>query len=144
MKQFFNNFEATILAVSLGVTLAISTIFGFAGSSIIGTFWSWFWISNLLQFILFFIINSVLSQRERNIERALEIESLNQLAKFSVRLSCAYCQQQNDAFIQLNQKNMFKCVSCNQTNGIFMQFTATTLTTPLNLPDSKIQINQGE
>lgn len=134
--------EILVLSISLGTTLVLSTLFGFAGSAIIGTFWGWFWISFLFQFIGFFLYNSFLIQKERLIQQKFELETLEQLSKFSVRLNCAYCQQPNIAPIQLNQKNTFKCESCNQVNGVFMQFSATTLTTPIE--SVKIPVPQSE
>ena len=134
--------EILVLSISLGTTLVLSTLFGFAGSAIIGTFWGWFWISFLFQFIGFFLYNSFLIQKERLIQQKFELETLEQLSKFSVRLNCAYCQQPNVTPIQLNQKNTFKCESCNQVNGVFMQFSATTLTTPIE--SVKIPVPQSE
>jgi hypothetical protein len=126
-----NRLELIILSVSVGITIIVSTLFGFAGSSLIGTFWSWFWISALVQAILFATVNSFLYQKDRIIADQLSVLSLEQLSKFSIRIFCSYCQQQNTTPIQLNQKNSFKCESCNQVNGIVMQFTATPLTTPV-------------
>jgi hypothetical protein len=123
--------ELVILSISLGLTILVSTIFGFAGSSLTGSFWSWFWISILGQAILFALVNSVLLQRDRVTTEQLNIKALEQIAKFTIKLSCSYCQQINVVPIQLNTKNTFKCESCNQTNNISMQFIATPLTTPL-------------
>jgi hypothetical protein len=124
-------FELTIVGISLGITCFVSALFGLAGSSIIGTFWGWFWISLLIQFIGFVLYNSFLIQRDNTLNQQVEIESLDKLSKFTVKLTCAYCQQANAIPIQLNQRNTFKCESCNQVNGVSMQFMATTLTTPL-------------
>ena len=123
--------ELIILALSVGITAGVSTIFGFAGSSIIGAFWGWFWISFLLQVLIFVGYNTFMINKNQAIAQQQEIDLLDKLAKFSVRLSCAYCQQQNTIPIQLNQKNTFKCESCNQTNSVVMQFSAATLTTPI-------------
>ena len=123
--------ELIVLAVSFGLTAAVSTIFGFAGSSIIGAFWGWFWISFLVQFLLFVGYNTFMINKSEAIAQQQEIDLLDKLSKFSVRLSCAYCQQPNTTPIQLNQKNTFKCESCNQTNSVVMQFSAATLTTPI-------------
>ena len=126
-----NKLTLTVLGISLGTTCLVSTLFGFAGSSIIGTFWGWFWISLLVQFIGFVAYNSFLIQRDQAINQQAEIETLDKLAKFTIKVTCAYCQQANVTPIQLNQRNTFKCESCNQVNGISMQFMATTLTSPI-------------
>lgn len=120
-----------IIGISLGLTVLFSTLFGFAGSAIIGTFWGWFWVAMLVQIIGFVAINSYLLQRDNIQLQQAEVEALEQLSKFTIKVSCAYCQQYNTTPVQLNQRNTFKCESCNQVNGISMQFMATTLTSPI-------------
>ena len=126
-----NKFTLTVLGISVAITCLVSTLFGFAGSTIIGTFWGWFWVSLLVQFIGFVTVNSFLIQRDNAMVQQVEIEAMDKLSKFTIQLACAYCQQSNITPIQLNQRNTFKCESCNQVNGISMQFMATTLTTPI-------------
>lgn len=133
MKQIFKSTEFIIASASILVTIIVSTIFGFTGSTLIGTFWSWFWISLLTQVIGFFVVNSFLLQKKIENERILEIQEMKEISKFSINLNCAYCKQANITPIILNKKNTFKCVACNQVNGVFMQFTATTLTTPIDV-----------
>jgi hypothetical protein len=120
-----------VIGISVGLTCLISTLFGFAGSTIIGTFWGWFWVTFLIQFVGFIVFNSYLIQRDSLQQQQVELEALDKLSKFTIKLTCAYCQQYNTTPIQLNQKNTFKCESCNQVNGISMQFMATTLTSPI-------------
>ena len=120
-----------IIGISIGLTILFSTLFGFAGSAIVGTFWGWFWVTMLLQVIGFIAVNSYLLQRDSIQLQQAETEALEQLSKFTIKVSCAYCQQYNTTPIQLNQRNTFKCESCNQVNGISMQFMATTLTSPI-------------
>jgi hypothetical protein len=96
-----------------------------------GTFWGWFWLSFLVQFIGFIAWNSYLLQREKEVQFKLELEELETLSKFVVRLTCSYCGLNHDVPIRLNVKNTFKCTNCNQTNGVYMQFNATQLTTPI-------------
>lgn len=133
--------EFLILLLSLGVTLVVSSLAGAAGSTIIGTFWGWFWISLLVQVVIFVGWNSYLIQRDRTLQMQLAIDEMEAVSKFAVSLSCAYCGQKHEVPIQLNRKNNFKCEGCKQTNGVFMQFTTTTITTPIEsvkipIPDS--------
>jgi hypothetical protein len=123
--------EILILSISIGLTALLSTLFGLAGSAIVGTFWGWFWISVLVLFVGFAVINSYFLRKDAQISEALELEALREISKITVRLSCAYCQQFNSTQITVNQRNMFKCESCNQVNGVSMQFMATTLTSPI-------------
>lgn len=131
-----------IVGISIGLTALFSTLFGFAGSAIVGTFWGWFWVTMLIQIIGFLSINSYLLQRDSIQLQQAETEALEQLSKFTIKVSCAYCQQYNITPIQLNQRNTFKCESCNQVNGISMQFMATTLTSPIE--SVKIPIENSE
>lgn len=126
-----NKTAFAVLTGSIALTSLVSTLFGFAGSTIIGTFWGWFWVSLLFQFIGFVAYNSFLIQRDDIAMQRAEIETLDKISKFTIKLNCAYCQQLSVTPIQLNQRNTFKCESCNQVNGISMQFMATTLTTPI-------------
>ena len=127
-----NKFTLTVVGISLGITSVISSLFGLAGSTIIGTFWSWFWISFLVQFIGFVVVNSFLIQKDNVVLRQTEMAVLDKLSKFTVTLSCAYCKQPSLVPIQLNQRNTFKCEGCNQVNGVSMQFLSTTLTSPVD------------
>lgn len=132
--------EVKILGYSILLTCGISTLFGFAGSSIVGTFWSWFWISLLIMFLGFVSYNSFLIQRDNISLQEAEVEALKHISKISIKIACAYCQMPNVSIIQLNQKNTFKCESCNQVNGVSTQFMATAITTPIE----SINIPAGE
>ena len=134
--------EIVIICLSIFLTFFFSAIFGFAGSSIYGKFWGWFWVTFLIQVIGFAVWNSYLSQKEFATNQQAEIDALEQFSKFAVKLTCAYCKQPSDVPIQLNQKNTFRCGNCNQTNGVFMQFTATTMTTPIE--SVKLPIHDSE
>jgi hypothetical protein len=134
-KLFFK-----VLILSILCTSIVSTLFGFAGSSIIGTFWGWFWVSLLVQFIGFIAYNSYLIQKDDIALQQTEIQALEQLSKFVIRMNCAYCNQQANVPIQLNRKNTFKCESCNQVSGVSMQFIATTITTPI--PSATLPIKE--
>lgn len=137
-----NKTEIKILAYSLLITSLISVLFGFAGASIIGTFWSWFCISFLVQFIGFILYNSFLIQKDSIALQEAEVEALKQISKISIKVNCAYCQMPNVTPVQLDRKNTFKCEGCNQVNGVAMQFMATTITTPLQSIKRPLQENE--
>ena len=123
--------ELLILGISLAATFLVSSLFGLIGPLVVGTFWGWFSISFLVQIIGFMAFNSFLIQKDNAIAELTQIQAFETFSKFTVQLTCAYCQQANNVPIQLNQRNMFKCESCNQTNAVTMQFSATALTTPI-------------
>lgn len=131
LKKHMKKPELIVLAISLSITCAISVLLGFAGSAIVGTFWAWFWIGCLFQLLVFVGINSFLIQKDNAIQQQNALLEFETFSKFTVSLTCGYCQQNNVVPIQLNQRNTFKCESCNQTNSVSMQFTAIPVTTPI-------------
>jgi hypothetical protein len=137
-----NRFELTIILISVAITLFFSAVIAAAGSLIYGAFWGWFGITFAFQIIGFTIWNSYLLQKDNAIAQQNEVEELRALSNISIKLSCAYCNRPNDIPIQLNRKNTFKCDYCSQVNGVFMQFTSTTLTTPID--SIKLPINETE
>lgn len=120
-----------VLGISLSITVGFSILIGLAGSTIIGSFWSWFFLSLLGLIVLFAITNSYFLQKDSIIVQEIENEALEKISKITIRLNCAYCNQPNTFPVQLSQKNSFVCESCNQTNGVSINFMATTLTTPI-------------
>lgn len=131
LKTFILKPERLVILLSLSFTMLVSFVVGVGGALITGKFWGFFLIAFGIQFIVFAIVNTML-QRKDTIEGVKVInQQLEALSKFTIRLSCAYCQTQNVTPIQLNQENRFKCESCNQVNSIKMQFIAAQITTPL-------------
>lgn len=137
-----NKIEALTVTFSIVITTVFSCLISFAGASLYGSFWSWFAISFLLQVIGFVIWNSYLIQKDNALAFQAEFDSLKMNPVIVTKMSCAYCSQANETQIQLNKKNTFKCVSCNQVNGIVIQLTSTTLTTPVE--SVKLPVNQTE
>lgn len=134
-----------ILSLSVGITIGLSILFGLAGSTIIGTFWGWFWLSFLGQVVVFALANSYFLQKDSIVVQQIENEALDKLSKFTIRLSCAYCGTSNTLPIILGQKNTFVCESCNQTNSVSINFMATTITTPIeSLAFSKLESKPTE
>jgi hypothetical protein len=148
LKEFFTRPETLVLLISIGFTALVSILIGTAGYMIAGKFWGFFIISFCVQFIIFAIINTFLLRKDAIESVAIVNEQLDKLSKFTVRLTCSYCSQNNVVLIVLNQENRYKCDSCNQVNGIKMQFFSTQITTPLTKilqsgPDESIQTTSG-
>ena len=122
-----NKLTFLIFFGSLLITALVSCLFGFVGPSIAGTFWSWFCVSMITQILGFVVVNSFLIQRDVLAQQLIQTSP----KEFTIKLNCSYCQQPNFCEVDVNQKNTFKCESCNQVNGILMQFTATALTSPI-------------
>jgi hypothetical protein len=140
LKIFLKKPEFLIVGFSLLITSLVSVIVGLGGYFIAGSFLGWFVVAFGIQFILFAIINTFLQRKDQlDVNKVLN-EQLEALSKISVQLACSYCKTSNIIPITLNQENRFQCQSCNQVNGIKMQFFSTQLTTPLN----KVLIPTGD
>lgn len=138
-----NRLEIKVLIYSILLTCLISALFGFAGSTIVGTFWGWFCISLLVLFVGFISYNSFLIQKDNIALQDAEVQALKEISKISIKVACTYCQMPNVTLIQLNRKNTFKCESCNQVNGVTMQFMATAITTPLDTITMPVNKNES-
>jgi hypothetical protein len=130
-KNIFKNPEYLVLLISLLFTTLISLGVGIGGVLITGKFWGFFLIAFVFQFIVFAIINTFLQRKDLIESTKLVNEQLEASSKYLINLSCSYCQINNVTPIVLNQENRFKCESCNQVNGVKMQFFSTQITTPL-------------
>lgn len=138
--SFLKKPEFLVVTFSLLFTLLVSTLCGLGGFFILNKFWGFFLISLVLQFVVFAIVNTFLRRKEFIETTKLINEQLEAVSKYVINLSCAYCQASNQTPIILNQENRFKCSSCNQINGVKMQFLSTQITTPLK----KIMIPVGD
>lgn len=139
-KQYIFRPESLVILLSLGFTGLVSAVVGGGGALITGSFWGFFWVAFGIQFVMFAIINSFLQRKDLIEGTEASNKQLEALSKFVVKLTCSYCQLPNDIPIKLNQENRFECVSCNQVNGVKMQFFSTQITTPLN----KVLLPVGE
>jgi hypothetical protein len=130
--QLLKRPETLIIGYSLGITVLVSSVVAAGGYFLFGSFWGTFVITFGIQFILFAIINTFLQRKDQIEINKILTEQLDALSKFTIKLNCAYCKTPNTFPITLNQENRFQCESCNQVNGVKMQFFATQITTPLN------------
>jgi hypothetical protein len=140
IRNIFKRPEYLVLLVSLLFTTLISTGVGIGGLLITGKFWGFFLIAFVLQFIVFAVINTLLQRKDLIETTKLINEQLEATSKYIINLTCSYCQISNSVPFVLNQENRFKCESCNQINGVKMQFFSTQITTPLK----KITMPLGE
>jgi len=129
IRDFFGRPEIKILCLSVGLTLFVSSIISFGIYLFKGIFWTPFFITIGLQFIIFIILNSIQSSKDFVTYTKLQNEALDTMSKYTIQVQCAYCKQNNIAPIVLNKENKFACESCKQVNGIKMQFFTTQITT---------------
>jgi hypothetical protein len=123
--------ETLIAILSLCITGCISAIVGTGCKLMFGVFLGPFIIAFGVQFVLFFVVNTILQKRDTLTEIKLANEQLEALSKHLIKLTCSYCSKPNTLSITLNRENRFKCEFCQQMNGVKMQFFATQITTPI-------------
>jgi len=130
-KKILNKLEILVIGISLSFSSLVSSVFGLAGWLVVGKFWGFFLMALALQFVVFAIVNTFLRRKDLIETTKLINEQLEATSKHLINLTCAYCQITNTIPIVLNEENRFKCESCNQINGVKMQFFSTQITTPL-------------
>lgn len=122
---------------SFGVTAGIALLLaGLAHIAFNTNFWGWFGVIFVAQFVLFYILNTVLAQISANkaIRDAAKIQADAidaALATQSLSLDCAYCNTTNIVPVVISQENIFKCISCNSSNAVMMNFFAARVTNPV-------------
>lgn len=106
------------MIVSILITLCISFIFGVIGYFTGGDIVRWFSISLVLQYVIFFIINSITKTLAQMHINRMEVERLNAIDQNKAKIECAVCGEPNEAFIKINENNEFRCERCKSLNSI--------------------------
>jgi hypothetical protein len=106
------------MLISFLITLCVSTIFGFIGFFSGGGFFIWFFTSFVLQYVIFFIVNSVTKAIVQMQINRLEVERLNKIDENRVRIKCSVCKELNDVIIDIKGENEFRCIKCGSLNSV--------------------------
>ena len=131
IKNIIASPELVVILLSLCFTVVVSGIIAVGGNILFSNFWGTFFIAFGCQFVLFFVLNTVLQKKDEATEAKIATDQLNALSKYVIKLSCAYCSNSNSVPIVLNNENRYKCENCQQVNGVKMQFFSTQITVPL-------------
>lgn len=132
IKNFIKKPETVVLVLSVCFTLLVSGVVGLCTYFILDNFVAPFVLATILQLVVFAVVNTRQIKKDEVELAKIYNERLQVLSRLTVRLSCAYCKVPAQVPVQLNTENRFKCESCNQINGIKMQFFTTQITTPLD------------
>lgn len=145
-----NQIERNAFLTSLGITLGVACLIGLSLGLILNSI-----NIGLGVFILSIVIqvgySYISSERKedndlKNLEETLDryIKDASEL-KVPVMLGCAYCNIQNKVPISLLNENVFKCVSCNAPNKVYIQYTTVRITQPLanTVPMKEIDIENS-
>jgi len=137
LKAFLRSFLLmTIIAVFMGLgTLAL--FHSFIGGFI---------LAYVIQVLGGYVWNTYLERKEHNFAQTISNEIDSQIGKLTtpLELSCAYCNIVNKIQFALGDTTHFKCVSCNQPNKIYVQFTTVRITSPIttNLETGEVDMDQ--
>ena len=116
------------IGISLLKTILISALFAGAGLLFNFPFIQVFAASMCVQFILFFIWNSVMEYSFRSKLERIETERLELYAQQGVDVTCAYCGRGNFVPVRFDEDNEFECEHCEETNAIYVRVTTTQIT----------------
>lgn len=123
-----------LIAISLGIVVAISLGVGFVFSEIIG-FWQGFVAAVLAQFISTYgfatfrtVKNSTVSDSEAQLNQLLELQTIE------VTCPCSHVVSKSPVFF--NTDNVFTCTKCNSKFKIEPTYDSILLTEPLNIENA--------
>lgn len=113
------------ILINLGLVTAIGGLFGIIGEVLFESdFLRWFSVSILLQFIFFFIFNSIVYIITNYKLMKLNVERQNILDQNSITLPCANCSHPNTTLVNVNSsENSFTCSECGVKNSISVMIT---------------------
>lgn len=118
---------------SLATTLSVSGTCALVGWSLDYDFWRIFALITAIQFVSFWVFNSILQHIKQVKMTQLENERIAEYTKQSITAECAYCKTSNLIPLRVNNANDFDCTNCNKPNAIYIGITVTQKTNPMNV-----------
>jgi phage FluMu protein Com len=106
------------MLVSILITFCISSLLAMVGYFTGGNPIQWFGISLVLQYVVFFIINTVTKAVAQMHINRLEVQRLNAIDENRVRIKCAVCGEPHDIIVKVGQTNEFRCERCKSLNTV--------------------------
>jgi len=141
MVKFFKSPYLHLALYSLTLTGAVSSLITVALSPWCSNYITVFCTCTAMQFIIFFIVNTVLQRRDAVLLLQNQIETSNKDVLIDAKLNCAYCNQVTEKIpISFTRDNRFTCDYCKLNNGVKIQILSTQLITPVeNIPAKIIE-----
>jgi hypothetical protein len=114
------------------LVLSISGAAGYASYLFMGNFWFTFSFFVLMQYVLYSVVLSAITNYFKEKTKQKELDKLENL---STILDCAYCSTKNVMTFIPDQyeKIQFKCSGCNNNNSVVIQFMVARTTEPLEI-----------
>jgi len=118
---------------SLAITLSVSGTCALVGWSLDYDFWRVFALVTAIQFVSFWLFNSVLQHIKQVKMTQLENERIAEYTKQSITAECAYCKTANLIPLRVDSDNDFECTNCSKPNAVYIGITVTQKTNPMNV-----------
>ncbi len=122
---------------SIGIAVGVAASFGIGAGLIVKSGYVGLGVG-LILLVLQFLVGYIASiKRDRSQEILAEdiisgVMNGAQELRVPISLSCAYCNVPNRVPLSLMEDNSFECVSCNQANKVYIQFSTVRVTQPLS------------
>ena len=116
------------IITSIVKTVVVAAIFAGAATFFNIPFLQAFVSVICLQFIFFFIWNSVSSSFLRARLDREETERIKAFAQQGVDAECAYCVKPNFIPVRFDEKNEFECQHCGKVNSVYVNITTAQVT----------------
>ena len=106
-------------------------------------FWKSFGLIVVIQIAGWNIFKYTYSNRVMLKQRELDNKMMEELAKQSIVIPCAYCDKDNLAPVRFDIVNEFECEHCNKKNAIYINLESAQITTPVTINDTLSVNEQG-
>jgi hypothetical protein len=126
--------KQTLLAL-LGSILraaAVSTVFAGFAFLTKQSMLTWFTVSFIGQFIVFYLYGVYLEYKSVKDKRDLQLKELEILSKITFNVPCAACKHFNEVVINPNDDLKFTCVQCEVENAVYINVESAVITQPIN------------
>lgn len=123
----------TLLALVKSIAIT-ATISGIAGAASYYAGYSFIFIAViafLVQFISFFLFNTVLEYKAAKDMRNFSLKEAELVMKNTMTVECASCKKENTVIVRTNQENRFICGHCNTKNSVYLYAETAIVTEPL-------------
>lgn len=129
---------------SIFTTAVVSAGFALILFPLINNFWTVFAVTAVTQFVVFYIVGSIIDFFTEIKIKQIEAFKLAEYSKQGIEVECP-CHKKIREFVPvtLNQKNSYKCNECGKTNSILINAETAYLTEPISqlttqLPDDTV------
>ena len=138
MLKFLKNPYFHLACYSLALTSLVSASVALGLYHWFPFFLEIFLITSALQFIVFFVVNTVLQRRDYVREQEFLTREAGKEIFVNSKLACAYCKQTSEVKVSFMRENTFMCDFCKLENGVKIQLLSTQTIKPVENVTTKI------